>query len=328
MSEGSLKEALISYLDSYFVKRDLPSTLRMFSRSISGYGTGLDEKALSLNEFRLLYTRDIQQSPGPIEYIITGLHITQPSEDTGIVLCELNIRTIIQNQSMKLNNLRLSTVWTKKDTWYMEHMHISLPANEHEGEQSYPVKELKERNILLQRLVQEKTEELNSALKQVRHLAVTDKLTQLFNRIKIEELLHREIERSKRYTNKLSVILIDIDHFKEINDRYGNLSGDTVLKTFAKIMKDRTRKTDITGRWGGEEFIIICTETASAGAAVIAENLRKTFENHTFKEEGIVTASFGIAEYKAEDTVETVIARADSSLYTAKNNGKNQICIK
>lgn len=328
MTDNSLKEALINYLDTYFVKRDLPSTLRMFSQKISGFGTARDEKASSVDDFKLLCARDIQQSPGSLRYIITGLTITHPMPGVGLISCELNTRTEILNQEIILNNLRLSTVWTMHDTWLMEHIHLSLPSVEHEGDESYPLKELEERNRILQRLVNEKTEELNNALKQVRHLATTDKLTQLHNRMKIDELLNQEIKRSTRYKNIFSITLIDIDNFKKLNDKHGHLWGDRVLKTFAQIIKRRTRQTDYLGRWGGEEFIIISPETDSKGAAIAAENLRTSFENNLFDTEARITASFGITQYVSEDTSDTIVARADMALCASKEKGRNTLTIE
>lgn len=159
-----LQKALTHYLDTYFVKRDFETTLTLLSPRVSGYGTGLDEASYGFKDFKELYLRDITQAPDAINYSIISTHIESPLNKLGIVSCELNIQTHILNQELKINNLRLSIVFVKvQDIWLIQHMHISLPTTAHEHEESYPVKELENRNIVLQRLVDRKTTELNNA---------------------------------------------------------------------------------------------------------------------------------------------------------------------
>lgn len=156
--------AFITYLDTYFVERNLENTFKMFSHHISGFGTGFDEKAYSSNEFKRLYSRDISQAPNSVHYIINKLHIESPVQDVGIVSCELDIKTIVLEQELSLNNLRLSMFFVKTDEdWIVEHMHISFPTLEQDQEEAYPIKELEERNKILQRLVNEKTKTLEKA---------------------------------------------------------------------------------------------------------------------------------------------------------------------
>ncbi|MBF0572348.1 MAG: diguanylate cyclase [Desulfamplus sp.] len=162
---------------------------------------------------------------------------------------------------------------------------------------------------------------------EISRLAITDKLTGLFNRLKIDEVLQREILKSQRYNSKLSIILADIDNFKCINDTYGHLTGDKILVDVAKIISSRTRKTDLIGRWGGEEFIAICLETDIDNAVSIAEEIRTKIESYTFDIGNSVTLSIGVSTYKFMDSIDTLIARADSALYDAKRSGKNKVMI-
>lgn len=156
-------------------------------------------------------------------------------------------------------------------------------------------------------------------------ISITDSLTQAYNRTKYQEVMKAEIERIKRYGRPLSLVMFDIDHFKKINDTYGHDVGDSVLKTLARIVQNKSREIDCLIRWGGEEFIIIAPETDSRGAAVMAEKIRKAVESHKFDTAGKVTVSFGVTEMKREDTEDSLIKRADQAMYTAKEKGRNRV---
>lgn len=163
---------------------------------------------------------------------------------------------------------------------------------------------------------------------QVQELSVTDHLTSLFNRRKFFGELEREVERSNRYRSKLSLIMLDIDHFKDINDRYGHQAGDVVLRHLAKTLLTNTRKTDVAARYGGEEFIIMLTETGMAGALDVAKRINKQVELQEVKTAvGLVkfTVSLGLAEHEKGDGADSLLSRADSALYQAKNNGRNRV---
>jgi len=156
-------------------------------------------------------------------------------------------------------------------------------------------------------------------------LSVTDRLTGLANRRKLESTLQTELVRSRRYNKEFSVILLDVDHFKKINDTYGHPVGDTVLATLATLLASNARETDIVGRWGGEEFLIICPETSLELVHTLAERYRQQLECHDFGPVGQVTSSFGVAASKPEDTPELLVQRADEALYSAKESGRNRV---
>lgn len=160
-------------------------------------------------------------------------------------------------------------------------------------------------------------------------LANEDKLTQILNRRGVETLAHHEISKMSRIDADLSIVMIDIDYFKQINDRFGHQIGDEVLIGFSNLLKQDLRPYDILGRVGGEEFLIIMPNTTLDEAIFLAERLRKCIETHIFelKENTIqITASFGVANYVPEaDTFEKLMLLADKAMYQSKRGGRNQV---
>lgn len=171
-----------------------------------------------------------------------------------------------------------------------------------------------------------KNEELKEALDTLRIFAMTDPLTELANRRCIREKIEDEIRRFKRSKTPFFVIIGDIDDFKYINDQYGHECGDYVLKCLSHFMKSKIRERDILSRWGGEEFLLLITDTDFEGAVIVAEKLRSGIEalEITYKEITLsVTITFGVAEYSQEEDIEGTIKRADKALYKGKSQGKN-----
>lgn len=159
----------------------------------------------------------------------------------------------------------------------------------------------------------------------LKQLATTDSLTLLANRRKFEETLAAEVERAKRYDTELSIALIDIDHFKEINDNFGHQTGDEVLIKFSATVSSAIRTTDMAARWGGEEFALLVPQTGEADVISLAEKVRQAVEQHEFLENKQVTCSIGTATLQIDDSVHALIERADKALYAAKNSGRNQV---
>ena len=161
--------------------------------------------------------------------------------------------------------------------------------------------------------------------KKLEKISQTDKLTSIYNRTKLDMILELEFKNKKRYEKPLSLILIDIDYFKKINDTCGHLCGDEILKEFSNLLKNSIRETDFIGRWGGEEFLIILQDTDINGAIKLAEKLRKLIFEYTFPFVGHKTASFGVSTYHAGDDEKNIIKRADNALYEAKKAGRNLV---
>ncbi|NIQ03122.1 MAG: sensor domain-containing diguanylate cyclase, partial [Nitrospinaceae bacterium] len=171
---------------------------------------------------------------------------------------------------------------------------------------------------------------INNALsyEKAERLSVTDGLTGLNNHQQMETLLRREVHRSRRYCSPLSLIILDIDHFKRINDTYGHQAGDEVLIAVASFLEEMCRENDIAARYGGEEFVLILPETPSSGAFQIAERLRQTISQRCFPHEKgdySITLSGGISEFDAEKMTDhsDLIRVADQALYQAKESGRN-----
>ncbi|WP_281950508.1 sensor domain-containing diguanylate cyclase [Nitrosophilus kaiyonis] len=176
---------------------------------------------------------------------------------------------------------------------------------------------------ILANFIDAMTDELKSTNEKLKLLSETDQLTKIYNRRKIIEILEEECEKSKRFSSPLSLIMIDIDFFKNINDTYGHLVGDKILIEFSSVLKKSIRKIDHLGRWGGEEFLIIAVGDKKEDAKIFANKIKKIIENHSFPKIKKLTASFGITEYNKDMSLENFIKKADTALYKAKKSGRN-----
>jgi diguanylate cyclase (GGDEF)-like protein/PAS domain S-box-containing protein len=169
------------------------------------------------------------------------------------------------------------------------------------------------------------TELKNQEIK-LKELARRDQLTQIYNRVYLDEMLINQYYRFYRNHEECSVIMIDIDFFKDVNDKYGHLAGDKVLNEFVQILKESIRAGDILGRWGGEEFLLILPHTNIDSAYLLAQKLKNAINKHEFSIVGKKTASFGISSFRRKATVEDILEEVDKALYEAKAAGRN--CIK
>jgi len=167
--------------------------------------------------------------------------------------------------------------------------------------------------------------ELENHKHELKILSQTDQLTKIKNRLYLDEILQYQYYRFLRNEEKCSTILVDIDHFKNVNDTYGHMVGDSVLIEFANILSKNIRFSDIVGRWGGEEFLIILPHTTITEAKKLANKLKTIIKNFTFTKIGVKTASFGVAEFKKGTTIEDLLKETDKALYKSKENGRNQV---
>ncbi|GAB6137715.1 GGDEF domain-containing protein [Halanaerobaculum tunisiense] len=176
------------------------------------------------------------------------------------------------------------------------------------------------------RKLTKKNKKLNKANKRIENLLRTDELTELSNRRHFMEYFKKMIARSKRYSTSLSLIMCDLDKFKEINDNYGHDIGDKVLKAVGELLKEETREEDMAARVGGEEFSILLTDTSLQNGKVYAERIRKKVSQLDIEEvDRKITLSLGITKLKESDDKESFFKRADEALYKAKNSGRNKV---
>jgi two-component system cell cycle response regulator len=171
--------------------------------------------------------------------------------------------------------------------------------------------------------------DLEATRRKLEQMASTDMLTGMYNRRALFERFVDAFSVSQRHGRPLSCIMLDVDHFKRVNDTYGHSAGDAVLRTVGQVMCDNIRRHDTCGRLGGEEFCVVCPETPLAGAAHLAERLRQAIAAETVKTGDVtlhITASFGVATRHPADTqLEMILDRADAMLYRAKDSGRNQV---
>jgi diguanylate cyclase (GGDEF)-like protein len=179
---------------------------------------------------------------------------------------------------------------------------------------------LRERNI---------TKERALMLKRLQDLAITDGLTNLYNSRYFYKQLDSEVNRSKRYNHPLSLLFMDIDHFKHYNDNYGHLEGDKVLAGVGKIIKSCLRKMDTAYRYGGEEFTVILPETSRGEVMTVAKRIKDVMENKKFSPQSgksvSITISIGATEYCRDERISEFVQRADKAMYLSKQRGRNQI---
>ncbi|MDM7860229.1 GGDEF domain-containing protein [Alteromonas sp. ASW11-36] len=290
-----------------------------------------------------LIVKDVVREAGVNGQVIDGLHrsiisinqdvsqtieITQ-SQFENKAKHHQNLQTQISdmgevvNQSDDLDKLK------SEAQQYLEKMQDSISQHQEAD------KEEEEKLILLLQNMQreltsmeKKTQQYRKKLLEQRSQTHMDPLTKIPNRIAYNERIEQEYQRWLRTKAPLCMAVVDIDHFKSINDKYGHAAGDKTLQVIAKQLKGKLRKTDFLARWGGEEFVILFPDSELKDLLAPLEEIRKKMESLPFKfkqEPVTITASFGLAKFANEDTVESVFDRADKHLYSAKNNGRNQI---
>ncbi len=290
-----------------------------------------------------LIVRDVVKEAGVNGKVIEGLHksIISMNEDvtTTLDVAQANyhnkseytqaLQTHIEDMGDAVNQSEDLDALKSQTQDYLEKMQKTIAdraETEKEEEQALM--------NLLQNLQQEltsmekRTQQYRKKLLEQRTQNHTDPLTKIPNRIAYNERMEQEFQRFRRHNTPLCMAVVDIDHFKQINDKYGHAAGDKTLQVIAKQLRANLRKTDFLARWGGEEFVLLFPDSALNDLLDPLNEIRTKLESLPFKfkqQPVTITASFGLTQFQPEDTIEDVFERADKHLYTAKNNGRNQI---
>lgn len=182
------------------------------------------------------------------------------------------------------------------------------------------------RYVFMVQNIHEEATAMFTSLKKLSEMALTDSLTGVYNRGKIEAAVKNVVKECKEKNEPVSMMIMDIDHFKAVNDKYGHAAGDKALKRFARIVTDCLENEQIDiGRWGGEEFVVICYNKALDGAVELAEKVRSKVESTSILDSKKITCSIGVTEVKETDKFEDAFGRMDKALYTAKSGGRNRV---
>jgi len=176
--------------------------------------------------------------------------------------------------------------------------------------------------------IKELFEKIHESIDVLYDFATRDEKTGLYNSQFFDSVFDMEIEKSKRGKQKLTLLIIDIDFFKKINDKYGHVIGDDVLRELAKVFQNTIRKSDVVARFGGEEFILLFPETNLVKAKKLISRIKSKIKNNKFLEKYKISVSGGLAEFKKSDTKRKLISRADKLLYKAKHQGRDRFCDK
>jgi diguanylate cyclase (GGDEF)-like protein len=329
-------EAHDDHLRVYFARRDKAAALDGYHDSAIGVGTGRSEWGGTPEAMRGIICRDIDSFRDSIDYTVRDRRFLRVGDAAVVCQALLDLSLLADAHCMTLRDLRHTVVMVADadDKVRIAHIHVSFPTDVHGDEEPYPLKEIAEISAVVDELIANRTRDLTDAYRKLEHMAIHDRLTGLYNRIRLDEKLTAEIKRANRYRSLISVVMLDIDNFKAVNDDYGHLAGDKVLRQLAARITESLRETDLAGRWGGEEFLIILPETDQTQALQLAERLRETFAARPIAIDdadggGVprllrLTISCGIAQHRVGDDLDSLFERVDGALYCAKRQGRNR----
>ena len=285
---------------------------------------------LTKKEYAVVVTD--QRMPG-----MTGVELLEKTVDLYPQLIRIIVTGYTDNQSLidAINMGRIYKYITKP--WARNDMSVTIKraieAYRLAKENERLLRELKTKNEELEAKVEERTRKLREANTKRHQLAITDGLTGLFNHRYFHEKWREEIKRSERYGEPVTLIIMDVDNFKNYNDRRGHPQGDVLLRDLAMLLEQSCREVDVVSRYGGEEFAIILPRTGKPDAARLAERIRSRIESSPFPHRevqpgGRLTCSFGLAAFPEHGaTASTVLERSDQALYAAKQGGRNQVVV-
>ncbi|MCG9082921.1 diguanylate cyclase [Laribacter hongkongensis] len=277
---------------------------------------------------------DFSQVPEPIRWEMQDIAFQDLADTVIAVTAFFHIHLPVPDAILASETARLVLIFRQEaDGWKVAHSGISLPYRvvARAGE-VYPLEDLHNRNLRLEALIESRTRELEDANRRLEKLSRMDGLTGIANRRTFDLTLKQEWRRAQRRQRPLSLVMLDVDHFKSYNDGYGHLAGDEVLITLARILAQQARRAgDLAARYGGEEFVLLLPDCLEPAARQVAENVRTALHEQVLPHHGspwgIVTVSLGVAGCvpQAGQTSTSLLQAADAALYQAKQAGRDSI---
>jgi diguanylate cyclase (GGDEF)-like protein len=324
-SSETAYQAFLTFLNAV-ARRDKATAKELFNNNITGFGTGEDETVTNLEQAFFMLDREHEQVPNPTRVKVELLASRAVSHSLCLLMALVTHEIMFAEKWEKYGPARYSALLEKNNSgWKILHLHISEPWKAQEDGEAYPLMQLEEKNRLLNEAIAEKTRELRAALTAMEAMATTDELTNAYNRRKFREIANHEISRAHRYRNTLSLIILDLDNFKEINDTYGHLTGDRVLQQIVQVIRPALREVDALARWRGDEFIILLPEQSLERTVVVAQRIKTVVGEHDFGISFPIRMSMGVAQYWINEGFEGWLKRADELLYQAKHAGRDRV---
>ncbi|WP_153115565.1 GGDEF domain-containing protein [Rhodocyclus tenuis] len=334
-AQTARQQRIRSLFDEYiemYSSRDDRLTAR-FSSNFSGYTGGGDFLVKDCAEWQKITRQDFAQVPGRLRIEMLDLSLQDISDDVVVVAAFFHIHLPVPDQILSRETARLVLIFRIEDAdWKIVHSGISIPYHLVESGEVYPLKGLHERNSQLETLVEARTRELEEANLKLELLSNTDGLTGIANRRSFDHVFLQEWQRAQRSGNPLALIMLDVDHFKLFNDRYGHLVGDDCLRSLAQVLlKEVRRSGELVARYGGEEFVVLLPDSdlhaAADTARRIQEAVRALAIPHADVPSWIVSFSLGVASLtpNREQVPDDLLSKADAALYHAKNLGRDRV---
>lgn len=329
------QQLIRSLFDDYiemYAARDDRLTGR-FSSNFSGYTGGGDFLVKDRAEWQKITRQDFAQVPGRLRIEMLDLSLQDLSDEVVVVNAFFHIHLPVPDQILSRETARLVLIFRLEDgEWMIVHSGISIPYPLVQSGEVYPLKTLHERNSQLQTLVEARTRELEEANAKLERLSNTDGLTGIANRRSFDRILQQEWQRAQRSASPLALVMLDVDHFKLFNDRYGHLAGDDCLRSLAQGLLGEVRRSgELVARYGGEEFVVLMPESdlhvAEEAARRIQDAVRALAIPHADEPSGIVSFSLGVASLAPGigQLPAELLRMADTALYRAKSLGRNRI---
>ncbi len=339
------------FFKRFFIERDIATILPTVSKNLTGFGPLKYTVAFSFDQSLKNLKQELDTIPAPIDYQIRQSRVKALSSDIFLYIAVLDISIDLDTKTVPLKDLRVSFVisTSKEGEFLFEHMHLSYPTASAVFAETGLESSDKSLSQIMEDVVHHRIKDVNEAYKELEQVISTDDLTGLRSRIKIEEDVNTELRRASRYGSIFSIVMMDLDRFKLLNDWYGHLFGDFVLKEFGSMLNGALRETDFAGRWGGDEFLLMFPQATFAKAQIVMKKLLDRYQKVTvesllvrYQKEypGLFSVddfsaiskdselfpfkkmsfSYGIAEYRIKDTLLHLINRADIGLYEMKRD--------